>query len=309
MKILFMGTPDFAVPVLESLIQSDEHEVTCVVTQPDKAKGRGGKVTCTPVKEVALAHNIPCFQPRKIKEAESIAELKQYEFDCIVVVAFGQILSKEVLDLPKFGCINVHASLLPRWRGAAPIQWAIMARDKETGVTTMKLDEGVDTGNMLLQEKLEISPDETGGSLFERLAQMGGPLLLKTLDGIKMGTIKEIKQPEEFTYAKILTKEMGKIDFCEKAVDIEAQVRALNPWPSAYTFLQDKTLKIWKADVLSDKNTDSPAGNVVELTKDSIVVQTKEGCLAIRELQLEGKRRMTAKEFLCGGKIKVGDSF
>ncbi len=306
MKVLFMGTPDFSVPVLEGLIASDKHEVIEVVTQPDRPKGRGGQMSITPVKEVALREDIPVFQPTKIKDEDSVAHLRELEFDVVVVVAFGQILSKEILDMPRYGCINVHASLLPRWRGAGPIQWSILAGDEVTGITTMQMDVGLDTGDMLLKREMKIRDDETGGSLFDRLAQEGSSLLLETLEQVEAGSVKPIQQKdEESTYAKMLDKHMGHLDFTKPAVELERYVRGLNPWPSAYTIYEGKTLKIWKAAVGEDMAGLKP-GQIGQVTKQSFQIQTGEGSLVILELQLEGKKRMDTEAFLRGFTINGG---
>lgn len=248
MRVCFMGTPDFAASVLERV--AEEHEIVLVVTQPDRVNGRGGKVTVSDVKAWAIEHDVPVFQPEKIRKPEAIEELKKYDFDIAVVAAFGQILPPAVLDMPKYGCVNVHASLLPRYRGAAPIQWAVINGDKETGVTTMQMGPGLDDGDILLQETVPISPDETGGSLFDKLAVTGGKLILKTLSGIEAGTIKPRKQDETAaTHVGMIRKDMGNLDFTRSAAELERLVRGLNPWPSAYTFLDGKMLKIWKAEV------------------------------------------------------------
>ena len=239
MNVIFMGTPDFADPVLQALLDSDEHRVTAVVTQPDKARGRSGKLVFTPVKEAAVAHGIPVHTPERVKEPEFVETLRGIPCDVIVVAAFGQILSKEILEMPKYGCINVHASLLPRWRGAAPIQWAILAGDATTGITTMQMDEGLDTGDMLLKKEIAIREDETGESLFDRLSELGGPLLLETLSQAEQGTLPRVKQDDaESTYAKMLRKELGKLDFSKEAAELERYVRGLNSWPSAYTYFR-----------------------------------------------------------------------
>lgn len=307
MDIIFMGTPDFAVPVLETLIASEKHTVRAVVTQPDKARGRSGKLIFTPVKEVAVKHEIPVYTPRKVKDPEFVDTLKLISCDIIVVVAFGQILSKEILDFPKFGCVNVHASLLPRWRGAAPIQWSILEGDDKTGVTIMQMDVGLDTGDMLATEEVPLLGTETGESLFEQLSTLGGPLLLKTLDEIENGEAEPVKQnDEESTYAKMLTREMGELDFKEEAVRLERYVRGLNSWPSAYTHYHGKLLKIWEADVVEDDSEGRP-GEIVGLQKDGFLIQTGKGCLKARQVQLEGKKRMSAGDFLRGMQMKAGD--
>ncbi|MCH5252731.1 MAG: methionyl-tRNA formyltransferase [Lachnospiraceae bacterium] len=307
MKVIFMGTPDFAVPVLQGLIEAKEHEVTAVITQPDKARGRSGKLIFTPVKQVAVENNIPVYTPKRVKDAEFVKELKTIPCDVIVVVAFGQILSKEILECPKYGCINVHASLLPRWRGAAPMQWAILAGDKKTGITTMQMDEGLDTGDMLLRQEVEITPEETGESLHDKMAVLGSGLLLETLAQAAAGTLQPVAQKEEeSTYAKMLTKELGRLDFSKEAEGLERYIRGLNSWPSAYTGLRGKTLKIWKAEV-TEEETGCEPGTVVSVGKDHFTVQTGKGCLRLLEVQLEGKKRMDAGSFLRGVKIEKGD--
>lgn len=300
-----MGTPEFSVPTLEKIIQAG-HEVTAVITQPDKPKGRGKNMQYTAVKEKALEYGIQVCQPLKVKEEAFIEELRQMNPDVIVVVAFGQILPKSILDLPRYGCINVHASLLPKLRGAAPIQWAVIDGEEESGVTTMYMDVGLDTGDMLLKARTALAPNETGGSLHDKLSSMGGDLLLETLEKIENGSIVREKQDDSLSnYAKMLDKAIGKIDFTKPAVEIERLIRGLNPWPSAYTYLEDKTLKIWSADVLTT-SFDARPGEIVKVEKDRLVVNTGEGALAISELQLEGKKRMTVDAFLRGYSIKEG---
>lgn len=306
MRIVFMGTPDFAVPVLESLCDAG-HEVAAVVTQPDKPRGRGKEMQYTPVKKTALERNIKVYQPQKVKDEEFVQILKEINPDVIVVVAFGQILPPVILDMPKYGCINVHASLLPKYRGAAPIQWVIIDGEKETGITTMKMDKGLDTGDMLLKTVVPIDEKETGGSLHDKLASMGGTLIVETLKGIEEGNIIPEKQDgTKSNYAKMLDKKLGKIDFSKPAEEIERLIRGLNPWPSAYTLLNGKTLKIWDADVRNEK-TDMPYGMITEVTNDEISVSTGDGLLIIRELQLEGKKRMDTESFLRGYKVEKGE--
>lgn len=306
MRVIFMGTPDFSVPVLQGLIDSTEHEVTAVVTQPDKARGRSGKLIFTPVKELAVAHGIPVYTPRRVKDPEFIKILREIPCDVIVVVAFGQLLSKEILDFPKYGCINVHASLLPRWRGAAPMQWAILAGDKKTGLTTMQMDEGVDTGDMLLKTEVDIDPQETGGSLHDKLASLGSALLLRTLSAVLDGTINPMKQDDsQSTYASMLKRDTGRLDLTWDAVKLDRYIRGLNSWPSAFTGYQGKTLKIWKAEVLDTETGETP-GTVVGTAKDSFTVQTGRGCLKILEVQLEGKKRMDVGSFLRGSHMEKG---
>lgn len=305
MRIVFMGTPDFAVPVLESLVEGG-HEVIAVVTQPDKQKGRGKAMQFPPVKVKALEYQIPVYQPLKARNPEFIAQMQQLNPDAMVVVAFGQILPKAILDIPKYGCINVHASLLPKYRGAAPMQWCIINGETQTGITTMMMDVGLDTGDMLKKVVVPIEPKETGESLHDKLAAIGGPLTLETLKELEAGTLKGEKQQDELScYAKRLTKELGKIDWSKSAVCIERLIRGLNSWPSAYTKVLGKTLKIWVADVLEEQST-LPVGSIVSISKDEFTVQTGDGILAIKEVQLEGKKRMDAGAFLRGFHLEEG---
>lgn len=305
MKVIFMGTPDFAVGTLEQLIAS-KHQVTAVITQPDKPKGRGKAMQYTPVKEVAVAAGIPVYQPEKVRDAKVVETLQEIEADVIVVVAFGQIIPKEILEMKQYGCINVHASLLPKYRGAAPIQWAIIDGEKESGVTTMQMDEGLDTGDMLQKAVVPLTEKETGGSLFDKLSAVGAELLLETLAAAEAGTLKPEKQGETTTaYAKMLKKDMGQIDWHQSAKQIEQLIRGLNPWPSAYTQLDGKTLKIWAADVV-ETDAKGEVGQIVELTKDSIMIQTGDGVLQVRELQLQGKKRMDTGSFLRGYQVEEG---
>ena len=303
MKVVFMGTPDFAVNTLAAIIEAG-HEVAAVVTQPDKARGRSGELKMPPVKELAVEHNLKVYQPVKIKDSDMEEVLREINPDVIVVVAFGQILPKSILELPKYGCVNVHASLLPKYRGAAPIQWAVIDGEEYSGVTTMQMDVGVDTGDMLMVEKYKLAEDETGGSLFERLAVLGAKLLVKTLDGLENGTIIPVKQGEGATHAAKLDKQTGLIDFSKSAVEIERLIRGLNPWPSAYTGLNGKTIKIWKASV--DKDGKAGAGEIYSVDKNSFSVGTAEGGLVISEVQLEGKKRMSVHDFLLGTNIETG---
>lgn len=299
MKVIFMGTPEFSVQTLEKIVEHG-HEVLAVITQPDKPKGRGKEMQRTAVKEKALQLGIPVYQPVKVKEASFVEQLRELKPDVIVVVAFGQILSKDILDLPKYGCINVHASLLPKYRGAAPIQWSILDGEKETGVTTMLLDAGVDTGDMLMKAVTPIDKNETTGSLHDKLASMGADLLIETFKALENGTLSREKQDDSKScYAKMFTKEFGKIDFNKSAEEIERLIRGLNPWPSAYTCLDGKTLKIWSADVV-ETETEGSIGEIVEVKKDALIVKTGNKALAIKELQLEGKKRMTVDAFLRG---------
>lgn len=309
MRIIYMGTPDFAVPTLEALIQS-KHEVIAVITQPDKPKGRGKAMQFPPVKEKALEYGIPVYQPVKVREPSFIEQMKGWEPDAIIVAAFGQILPKTVLDLPRYGCINVHASLLPKYRGAAPIQWVIINGEKETGITTMFMDIGLDTGDMLKKAVVPIEEKETGESLHDKLAALGGPLILKTLEELENGTAVRTKQDDtQSCYAKMLTKSLGDIDWSQSAVQIERLIRGLNAWPSAYTKWEDKTLKIWAADVIDGNREGAAAGEVVERQKKALIVQTGEGRLSLKEVQLQGKKRMEIDVFLRGYPIMEGTVF
>ena len=300
MRVVFMGTPDFSVGTLEALIEAG-HEVVGVVTQPDRMKGRGKAVQFPPVKEAALAHEIPVYQPEKVRNPEFIEVLKEISADIIVVVAFGQILPKEILEMYPYGCVNVHASLLPAYRGAAPYQWAVLNGEKVTGVTTMQMNEGLDTGDMIEKVEIPIATDETAGSLHDKLSAAGAKLCVSTLAALEAGTATFTPQKEEgSSYAKMLKKDMGNIDWTKSAQEIERFIRGLNPWPSAYTKLNGKTLKIWKAQVLSKDAEDTLPGGFVSYDKKSWVVQTGKGCLSLLEVQLEGKKRMGVEEFLRG---------
>lgn len=305
MKIIYMGTPDFSVAPLEAILQAG-HEVTAVVTQPDKQKGRGKEVQMTPVKECALKHGIPVLQPVKIKEPEAVAELKKYPADIFVVAAFGQLLTEEILNMPKFGCINIHASLLPAYRGAAPIQRVIINGEEKTGVTIQQMAKGLDTGDMLLKKEISIDPKETGGSLHDKLSVAGAELIVEALSKIEKGEVVPEKQDDALScYAKKLDKAMGLIDFDQSAVSIERLIRGLNPWPSAFTLYKGKTLKIWEADVVPLEKKEEP-GTVVFVAKDFFDIATKEGALRVKSLQLEGKKKVAVKDFLLGYEIVCG---
>ena len=305
MKIVFMGTPDFAVGALEALVEAG-HDVVAVVTQPDKPKGRGKEMQQTPVKECALKHNIEVFQPVKIKTPEAVEVLRGYGAELFVVAAFGQILSKEILDMPKFGCVNIHASLLPKYRGAAPIQWAILDGEKETGVTIMQMNEGLDTGDMLTKVVVPIEDTDTGESLFDKLAEAGAKLLIETIPQIEAGELTPQPQDDSLsTYAKMIKKEMGLIDWKKEAVVLERLVRGMNSWPSAYTHFNGKTLKIWESEI-EEGNRNMAPGMVAEVTKNSIKVQTGQDLLVLKQIQLEGKKRMDVASFLLGYKVEPG---
>lgn len=310
MKIVYMGTPDFAVAPLEAILKAG-HEVTAVVTQPDRQKGRGREVQYSPVKECALSYGIPVLQPLKIKEKDAVEELRKYLADIFVVAAFGQLLSEEILNMPRFGCINIHASLLPAYRGAAPIQWCVINGEEKTGVTIMQMAKGMDTGDILLQKEVVLDEKETGGSLFDRLMETGAELIVEALPKIEAGELTPVVQKEELaTYAGKITKDMGNIDFAKSAVTIERLIRGLNPWPSAFTHYKGKILKIWEADVVSEcANAENPVpGTVIAMDKESFTLATGEGALRIRSLQPEGKKRMSCAEFMRGYEVKVGEA-
>ena len=304
-----MGTPDFSVGALEALIKAG-HQITAVVTQPDKPKGRGKELQMSPVKQCALKYDIPVFQPVKIKAQEEVSILRNFEADIFIVAAFGQILSEEILKMPRFGCINIHASLLPKYRGAGPIQRVILEGEKETGITIMQMDKGIDTGDILLQSAFPIDPKETGDSLHDKLAEEGARLIVETLEKIEAGEITPRKQKEEeASYAGMLQKSMGRIDWNKDAAQIERMVRGLNSWPSAYTTYRGKTLKIWDSDISENETASEEVvpGMVTAVKKDAIYVRTGEKELRITELQLEGKKRMAVKDFLLGYQIKAGE--
>jgi len=306
MRVIFMGTPDFAVSTLEEIVAAG-HEVVLVVTQPDKPKGRGGNMAFPPVKEKAVELGLEVYQPVRVRRPECIEYLAGYEADIIVVSAFGQILPKEILDMPKYCCINVHASLLPKYRGAAPIQWSVINGDEVSGVTIQRMDVGLDTGDIIEKAELVLDKDETGGSLFDKLAEVGAKLCVSTMEKIEKGEATFTPQiEEEATHVGMIDKTMGDIDFTKSAVEIERLIRGLNPWPSAYTKMNGKTLKIWKADVLSE-NTGYKPGQVCFVDKNSIHIQTGDGVLALKEVQLEGKKRMEVDAFLRGYKVEEGD--
>jgi methionyl-tRNA formyltransferase len=309
MKIVYMGTPDFAVNPLHALAEAG-YEVTGVVTQPDKPKGRGKSMLPTPVKEEALKHGFPVYQPVKVRDPEFLQVLEKLDPDIIVVAAFGQIIPKSILELPKYGCINIHASLLPKYRGAAPIQQAVIDGEKESGVTIMRMGTGLDTGDMISRIVVPIAKDETGGTLFDKLAEAGAKLLVETLPHIFDGTAVYEKQPEESPtpYAGMITKQMGLMDFRKSAEELERLVRGLNPWPSAYTFLNGKTLKVWKCKVSTEK-TDAVPGTIFLADKEGIHTACGEGVLILTEVQLEGKKRMETEAFLRGYHIENGIVF
>ncbi len=308
MKIVFMGTPDYAAAALKALIGAG-HEILAVVTQPDKPKGRSKELVPTPVKLCAQQAGIPVMQPRRIKMPEAVAELYRYPADVYIVAAFGQILSQKILDIPPLGCLNIHASLLPKYRGASPIQHAILNGEKETGITIMQMDAGIDTGDMLYKKAIPIEPEDNYETLHDKLAELGGEAVTEALALLEQGKLVPEKQQEELScYAPLIGKEMGRIDFGESAMAIERKIRAMTPWPSAFTGYQGRQLKIWKAAVTISGNTFARRpGEVLKTDRDSVTVATGEGALCIYELQLEGKKRMTAHDFLLGVKIAPGE--
>ena len=303
MKIIFLGTPDFAAASLEALIDS-RHEIQAVVTQPDKPKGRKGELTPSPVKVIAKREGIKVYQPLKVRDEEFVKTLRAYNPDVMVVVAFGQIIPLSILKMPKYGCVNIHGSLLPKYRGAAPIQWAVLDGEKETGITTILMDEGIDTGDILLKKTIQIDADETSGSLFDKLMALGAKTILETLDELEKGNLTPTKQGESPTaYAKMLTKAMGLIDFTKSAKELDCFVRGMDPWPSAYTLLAGKTLKLWKVRVVEG---DGKAGSVIGIDKESFTIACGEGAIEVLEVQLEGKKRMSAGDFLKGSTLNIG---
>lgn len=301
-----MGTPDFSVGILKALVQAG-YEVVLAVTQPDKPKGRGGKMQYPPVKEKALEYQIPVFQPKRVRNPECIEELRKYPADIMVVVAFGQILPKEILEMTPYGCVNVHASLLPKYRGAAPIQWAVINGEKVSGVTTMQMDEGIDTGDMLLKTEVVLDEKETGGSLHDKLSAAGAELCVRTLKALEEGTVTPEVQKESTTeYARMLEKSIGRIDWNQSADAIERLIRGLDPWPSAFTDWEGKVMKIWEAQVVKGPETAEIPGTVTAVEKDGFLVQTGQGALKVLALQIPGKKRMEAGAFLRGYPMNPG---
>lgn len=307
MKVVFMGTPDFAVGTLEAVVGAG-HEVAAVVTQPDKPKGRGGVMAMSPVKECALRHGLTVLQPLKARNPEFIDEIRAINPDVIVVVAFGQIIPSEIIHMPKYGCINVHASLLPKYRGASPIQWTVLDGCEYSGVTTMLMDEGIDTGDILETATVKLDERETGGSLFDRLSLVGAKLLVETLDKAEAGQLHPVKQDDsQSSYVRMMDKSFGLMDFTQPVEALERKVRALNPWPSAFTHMDEKLLKIWDATVIQDNNVKAgDYGKVKTDGKTCFMVACDGGYLSVNELQLEGKKRMKVEDFLRGYSIKEG---
>ena len=308
MRIVFMGTPDFAVGSLRALNESGKHEIAAVYTQPDRPKGRGNKMLMTPVKEYALEHGFEVYQPLKVKDQEVIEQLQSFNPDLIVVAAFGQFLPKAILEMPKYGCINVHASLLPKYRGAAPIQYAIIKGEKESGVTIMQMDIGMDTGDMLSKVVVPIGEETTMGELHDALMNAGAELLLTTIDGLESGTVEAVPQNnDEATYATLLDRSMERIDWNKSAAEVHNLIRGFNPAPSTYTKLPNgKSLKLWCSHVTGEAAAAAP-GTVVQVTKKSFKVACGDGVLEILEVQPESKKRMPAQVFINGRGIQEGD--
>ena len=308
MRIVFMGTPDYAAVALRALIRVG-HEVTAVVTQPDKPKGRSKELVPPPVKVCAVENGIPVLQPRRIKRAEAIAELRGFEADVYVVAAFGQILSQEILDIPGFGSLNIHASLLPRYRGASPIQHAIIDGESQTGITIMQMDAGIDTGDILYQKETSISPKDNYETLHDRLAVLGGEAIVEALGLLEQGKLEPVRQDDALScYAPLIGKEMGEIDFSRGALAIDRLIRGMTPWPSAFTSYKGKQLKIWRAEpTVAENSYGRVPGEVLQVEKDCVTVAAGEGALRIYELQLAGKKRMTAHDFLLGVRMQPGE--
>ena len=308
MRIVFMGTPDFAAGALEALIKAG-HEIAAVVTQPDKAKGRSKEPIPSPVKVCALKHDIPVLQPKRIKTPEAVEELRSYGADIFIVAAYGQILSQEILDMPPLGSLNIHGSLLPKYRGASPIQRAIIDGEEKTGITIMQMDAGIDTGDMLYKKETKIGPEDDFETLHDRLTLLGGEAVVEALTLLEQGKLKPEKQDEsQSCYAPLISKEMGVIDFSRPAVSIDRLIRGMTPWPSAYTGLRGKQLKIWKAVPETQKDVSGHVpGEILSVEKDSVIVAAGEGAIRLLELQIEGKKRMPAHDFLLGVRLEPGE--
>ena len=313
MKIVFMGTPDYAVGALDALYRAG-HDIVAVVTQPDKAKGRSDKPVYSPVKVYAVEKGIPVFQPVRIKKPEAVEELRRYPADVFVVAAFGQILSKEILEMPRFGCLNIHASLLPKYRGSSPIQWAVIDGEEKSGVTIMQMNEGIDTGDILYQKEILLDKKETGATLFDKLTALGAEAIVEALSLLEAGKLKPVPQNEaEASHTVMLNKAMGQLDFSKPAQELERLIRGLNSWPSAYTFLDGKQLKIWEAGVCGSEDEieeavyrKAPIGSIIRVDSDSFIIKCGSGALMVRELQLEGKKRMNCRDFLMGKELIPG---
>ena len=306
MKVLFFGTPEFACPSLEVLLASSQ-KIIGVFTQPDRPKGRGQKLLPSPVKSLAMGKGLPFFQPGRIQDPSSLEVLRSLQPDLIVVVAYGQILPLSILSIPPGGCVNVHASLLPKYRGAAPIAWAILRGETRTGVTTMLMDPGMDTGPILLAEETAIGPEDTAGTLQDRLSRMGASLLQRTIEGLEKGTLApQLQDPTQATYAPLIKKKDGKINWNAPARELFNLLRAFDPWPGAFTFWGGRTLKLFRPSLLEEEAMETP-GTVALVLKDGLRIATSRGYLLVRELQLENRPRMSVSEFLKGHPLKAGE--
>ena len=305
MKIVFMGTPEIAVPCLEKLIE-ENHEIVGVVTRTDKPKGRGKKLAMPPVKEIAVKNDINVYQPKRARDEDFINEIRVLSPDLIIVVAYGQILPKEILEIPKYGCVNVHASLLPKYRGSAPINWVIINGEEKTGVSTMYMDEGLDTGDIISQKEINLNDEITAGELHDKIMYMGADLLKDTVNMIESGNAPRTKQVDsESSYAPIMDKSLGKIDFSKSAKEIHNLVRGVNPWPSAHTYYDGETMKVWKTKITVEDSTKEP-GTIVEVNKDGIKVCTKDKVILLEEIQMPNKKRVLVGEYIKGNTIKTG---
>lgn len=305
MKIVFMGTPEIAVPCLEKLIE-ENHEIVGVVTRTDKPKGRGKKLAMPPVKEIAVKNDINVYQPKKARDEDFINEIRVLSPDLIIVVAYGQILPKEILEIPKYGCVNVHVSLLPKYRGSAPINWVIINGEEKTGVSTMYMDEGLDTGDIILQKEIDLNDEITAGELHDKIMYMGADLLKDTVNMIESGNAPRAKQVDsESSYAPIMDKSLGKIDFSKSSKEIHNLVRGVNPWPSAYTNYDGETMKVWKTKITVEDSTKEP-GTIIEVNKDGIKVCTKDKIILLEEIQMPNKKRVLVGEYIKGNTIKTG---
>lgn len=309
MRIVFMGTPDFAVPSLEMLVK-EGYEVVAVITQPDKPKGRGNKMTAPPVKEFALKHQIKVLQPEKIKTPEFIDQIRAFIPDLLITAAYGKILTKELLEVPVYGCINVHGSLLPAYRGAAPINWAVIKGEKKTGITTMYTDVGVDTGDMLLKKELEIGSDMTVGELHDKMSVLGAEVLMETLTALINGTLQRIPQEDsQSSYAPMMNKELGHIDWNKSALEIHNLVRGTDPWPGAYTFLLGNRMRVWKTSLVPGKSdTEIDNGKILKVDDEGILVKCPDGNLMIKEVQFDSSKRMSVGDYIRGHEINAGET-
>lgn len=308
MRVVFMGTPEIAAAVLESLAAS-KHEIVGVVTQPDRPNARGNEIIFSAVKKVALDHGFPVYQPEKASDETFAEQLRELNPDIIVVAAYGQILRENILNLPRFRCVNVHASILPRYRGASPIQWAVINGERQTGITIMYMEKGLDTGDMILTKTLEIAPDETAGTLHDRLSELAGPTLLEALELIEEGKASPVKQnEEEATYYSVFKKSMGELEFNKSSVTLERLIRGLIPWPGAFTYVDGKMLKIWKTEVsgYTAEGIDKVLPGRIFTLNGELYIETADGSLKILELQLEGKKRMSTDDFMRGFRLEEG---